>query len=204
MLVLGDEKKLAVQQLSDGHYRVYFGLASPENFYQQQTETNVDPNDKTAAIRTLLSSSEEYFANWAPEIKQFIQNAEGPFRSWPLYYIPPDTIGWERSAAPGVTLMGDAAHASTPFAGEGVNCSMYDAVRLAECIVEHCGKSTTIADVEGSLLEAALAEYENNMFVRGQDLIRRSDENGRRLFSKNAGPLFLQLFNRGNDNTSGN
>jgi 2-polyprenyl-6-methoxyphenol hydroxylase-like FAD-dependent oxidoreductase len=204
MLVLGDEKMLAVQQLADGHYRVYFGLVAPEYFYHQETESIGDLNDKAAAIRTLLASSEEFFANWAPEVKGFIEHAEGPFRSWPLYFIPPDTISWERSVASGITLMGDAAHASTPFVGEGVNCSMYDAVRLAECLVEHCGKNTTLAGVEGALLEAALTEYENDMFGRGQDLIRRSAESGGRLFSENAGPLLLQLFNGVDDNASGN
>jgi hypothetical protein len=42
--------------------------------------------------------------------------------------------------------------------------------------VEHCGENTRLASVEEALLEAALAEYENDMFVRGQDLIRRSAE----------------------------
>jgi len=195
MLVLGDEKMLAVQQVSDGHYRVYFGLVVTEDFYQRETESSVDPSVKAATIRSLLTSPKNMFAHWAPELKGFIQNAEGPFRPWPLFFIPPESLRWDRSVAPGVTLMGDAAHASTPFVGEGVNCSMYDAVMLAECLVKHCGKGTTLASVEEASLEAALAEYENDMFVRGRDLIRRSAESGRRLFSQNAGPLLLELFN---------
>lgn len=34
----------------------------------------------------------------------------------------------------GVTLAGDAAHTSTPFAGEGVNCATTDTLALADKI----------------------------------------------------------------------
>jgi 2-polyprenyl-6-methoxyphenol hydroxylase-like FAD-dependent oxidoreductase len=204
MMVLGDEKMLAVQQLSDGHYRVYFGLVVPEDFYQRESASKIDPNAKAAIIRSLLTSSEELFANWAPEVKAFVQNAEGPFRPWPLFFIPPESLGWERGVAPGVTLMGDAAHASLPFVGEGVNCSMHDAVVLAECLVKHCGGNRAFASVQESSLEAALGEYENDMYIRGQDLIKRSAESGRRLFSNNAGPLLLEIFSGADETASGN
>jgi 2-polyprenyl-6-methoxyphenol hydroxylase-like FAD-dependent oxidoreductase len=204
MMVLGDEKMLAVQQLSDGHYRVYFGLVVPEDFYQRESASKIDPNAKAAIIRSLLTSSEELFANWAPEVKAFVQNAEGPFRPWPLFFIPPESLSWERGVAPGVTLMGDAAHASLPFVGEGVNCSMHDAVVLAECLVKHCGGNRAFASVQESSLEAALGEYENDMFIRGQDLIKRSAESGRRLFSNNAGPLLLEIFSGADETASGN
>jgi 2-polyprenyl-6-methoxyphenol hydroxylase-like FAD-dependent oxidoreductase len=194
MLVLGEQKMIAVQQLSDGHYRVYFGLVAPEDFYHKSS-VNADPSKTTETMRSRLLSSNEFFAQWTPRVKGFVENAEGPFRSWPLYFIDPEEVGWDRSAAPGVTLLGDAAHASTPFVGEGVNCSMYDAVVLAESLARHCGRNTTLANVEEAELDAALAAYEMDMFTRGQDLIRRSDESGRMLFSGNAGPRLLQMFN---------
>ncbi|KAJ5159070.1 Monooxygenase FAD-binding [Penicillium coprophilum] len=194
MLVLGDQKTIAVQQLSDGHYRVYFGLVAPENFYQRNISFDANPSEATEEIRSRLLS-DKFFAHWTPRMKEFVENAEGPFRPWPLYFIKPETVGWDRSVAPAVTLLGDAAHASTPFVGEGVNCSMYDAVILVECLVNHCGKSTMLTDVKEVKLEAALAAYEKNMFARGQDLIRRSSESGKRLFSDNAGQLTLQMLN---------
>ncbi|OQE37766.1 hypothetical protein PENCOP_c009G01481 [Penicillium coprophilum] len=194
MLVLGDEKTIAVQQLSDGHYRVYFGLVAPENFYQRNISFDANSSEATEEIRSRLLS-DEFFAHWTPRMKDLVENAEGPFRPWPLYFIKPETVGWDRSVAPGVTLLGDAAHASTPFVGEGVNCSMYDAVILAERLVSHCGENTMLADVENVKLEAALAAYEKDMFARGQDLIRRSSESGKRLFSDNASHLTLQMLN---------
>lgn len=74
---------------------------------------------------------------------------------------------------------------------------MHDAVVLAECIVKHCGGGASLAnDEEGeAALERALAAYEEDMFVRGWDLIRRSTENGVRLLTDNATALFLAFVN---------
>ncbi|KAJ6029116.1 Monooxygenase FAD-binding [Penicillium canescens] len=196
-LVLGESKMIAVQQLADASYRVYIGLVVPEDFYPRSHYTDSDANARTEAMRSRLLSSNELFANYALHLKGFIEKAEGPFRPWPLYFMKPETVGWERSAAAGVTLLGDAAHVSTPFAGEGVNCSMYDAVMLADSIIEHCGKSARLARVERSSLETALAAYEKEMFVRGQKLIRESSENGLKLFAEDTTRL-LEMF-RGDD-----
>jgi 2-polyprenyl-6-methoxyphenol hydroxylase-like FAD-dependent oxidoreductase len=196
-LVLGESKMIAVQQLADASYRVYIGLVVPEDFYPRSHCADSDANARTEAMRSRLLSSNDLFANYAPHLKGFIEKAEGPFRPWPLYFMEPETVGWERSAAAGVTLLGDAAHVSTPFAGEGVNCSMYDAVMLADSIIEHCGKSASFARVERSSLETALAAYEKEMFVRGQKLIRESSENGLKLFAEDTTQL-LEMF-RGDD-----
>ena len=63
-----------------------------------------------------------------------------------------------------------------------VNCSMHDAVVLAERLAEHCGGGR-LAGGDGAALESALAAYEEDMFARGRDLIRHSADNEARLFS---------------------
>jgi 2-polyprenyl-6-methoxyphenol hydroxylase-like FAD-dependent oxidoreductase len=189
MLAIGQQKQMAVQQIADGTYRVYFGLKVPETFYHHRSGSAAH---KTDAIRQMLLSSDDFYATWAPHLKAIIANAEGPFRAWPLHRMEPDDIGWKRVVAPGMTLLGDAAHVSTPFVGEGVNCSMYDAVVLAERILEHCGGASSLANVPAARLEMALASYEEDMFERGRDLIRRSMESEGMIFAENAAELLLQ------------
>ncbi|KAB8277276.1 hypothetical protein BDV30DRAFT_235072 [Aspergillus minisclerotigenes] len=197
MAALGNGIKMAVQQVSNGTYRVYFGLPVPEDFYhhrQPSTFTSTEPTSKTDAVRQLLLSSNDFYATWAPALKALVETAEGPFRTWPLYRMEPESVGWDRGVTPGVTLLGDAAHLSTPFAGEGVNCSMYDAVVLADRIIEGCGNDASLAIMEDTALEKVLALYEEDMFQRGRDLIQRSTKSETMLFAQDAAAQFRKVF----------
>jgi 2-polyprenyl-6-methoxyphenol hydroxylase-like FAD-dependent oxidoreductase len=195
MIAMGQQKQIAVQQMSDGTYRLYFGLRAPETFYHHRSGSAVE---KTEAVRQMLLSSDDLYATWAPQLKAIIANADGPFRAWPLYRMELGDIGWKREVAPGVTLLGDAAHVSTPFVGEGVNCSMYDAVVLAERILQHCGSVSSLTNVPTVRLEKALASYEEDMFERGRDLVRRSTKSEEMLFAENAAELLLQAISGAN------
>jgi len=55
-----------------------------------------------------------------------------------------------------ITLIGDAAHWMPPFAGEGVNMAMLDALELSEALTD-----AAFADTR-----AAIAWYEKGMFKR--------------------------------------
>ncbi|KAJ5611391.1 hypothetical protein N7510_008110 [Penicillium lagena] len=183
MMAIGQWKSLALQQGADGTYRIYFGLIVPENFYHHRDGNAVE---RTEAVRQLILSSDKFYGNWASKLKTIVTNAEGPFRAWILHHLKAEDVGWKRDAAPGVTLLGDAAHLSTPFVGEGVNCAMHDAVLLAKYLFEECERDWSLGNVREASLERALASYEEGMFERGQDLIRRSTESEAVLFSENA------------------
>jgi len=91
------------------------------------------------------------FDGWAPELTALITDGETPPVPRMIYALP-DGLRWDR--VPGVTLLGDAAHLMPP-SGEGANLAMLDGAELGQALAAHPDDS-----------EAALAAYENEMFVR--------------------------------------
>jgi 2-polyprenyl-6-methoxyphenol hydroxylase-like FAD-dependent oxidoreductase len=71
-----------------------------------------------------------------------------------------------------------------PFAGEGANTALFDAVKLSEYLTSENIKST--AD--------AIAAYENEMRERASKATVASLENGERMHSKTALQTMLNLF----------
>ncbi len=73
--------------------------------------------------RTELSHA---FRAWHPRIRAMIDGIEQP-RLWPLYEMPEGA--WSNSRD--TILIGDAAHAVTPFAAQGAAMAIEDAYELA-------------------------------------------------------------------------
>ncbi|RGP80282.1 hypothetical protein FLONG3_1583 [Fusarium longipes] len=187
MMVMGQHKMLAVQQLADRSYRFFIGIDAPEDEYQKHLTTA-----ETERIRSKFLSSSKLFHSWAPKLKSYIANAEGPFHAWPLYRLPVSSLSWER--VPGVTLLGDAAHLSTPLVGEGVNIAMFDALMLSKSITE-CQKHVGFGTTEEMRLESALEKYEEEMFKRGRDHTSRCMDREHEFFSETSAEDFIDMIN---------
>ncbi|TFB01489.1 Tetracycline resistance protein from transposon Tn4351/Tn4400 [Trichoderma ghanense] len=179
LIAIGDEKQVSAQRQGDGSYRIYLGLTVAEDF-ARNGPVNLAQGDGEAA-RNFFVTNADFFGTWGSSLKDIITNSEGAFRAWPLYHMPSSALSW--ASVPGITVIGDAAHVSTPFVGEGVNCAMFDALVLASQIVER-GLDQ---------LDAAVQAYEKEMFVRGQDLIDRSNGSGSLLFAPDAPKGLLEV-----------
>ena len=97
------------------------------------------------------------FYNWHECYKQLFRSTAFfvglPARKLPL------GVRWKNNRPLPITLIGDAAHIMPPFAGQGVNTGMLDALILSENLT--VGKFETI--------EAAISDYEQKMFVYAQE-----------------------------------
>jgi 2-polyprenyl-6-methoxyphenol hydroxylase-like FAD-dependent oxidoreductase len=107
-------------------------------------------SDDAAARATLLRE----FADWSPALTDLIRFCDDGIVPRPIFALP---VGHRWTRTPGVTLVGDAAHLMSPFAGEGANVAMLDAVELALALLEH------------NDVEAALTAYEACMFPRAAE-----------------------------------
>ncbi|RFU78334.1 hypothetical protein TARUN_3856 [Trichoderma arundinaceum] len=176
LMCLGSSKQIITQRQGDGSYRIYLGVSVPEDFVRGGT---IDLTDTESTRRLFLSS--EFFKDWAEELKDFIRYSE-EFRSWPLYYMSPETVSWV--SVPGLTLVGDAAHLATPN-GEGVNCAMADALSLA----------TKITAYGTNELDRAVRDYEEDMFIRAVEHIKSGLEMGAIMSHKDGPAALLSFFN---------
>jgi 2-polyprenyl-6-methoxyphenol hydroxylase-like FAD-dependent oxidoreductase len=137
--------------------------------------------DFSDPVSTLARITAE-FNGWAPELTALLTATETDPVLRPVYVLPIEQR-WDR--VPGVTLIGDAAHLMSPFAGEGANLAMFDGAELGKAIAAHPGD-----------VEAALIAYEQEMFPRSASAAAEADRNIKLFFDENSPQSVVDLFTR--------
>jgi 2-polyprenyl-6-methoxyphenol hydroxylase-like FAD-dependent oxidoreductase len=149
IFALGNSQSLIVSSKGDGSLVFYPGFKKDENWAKH---SGIDFTDKLQVINWF----KQEYASWDNIWLELFENASGSFIVRPQYCMPFDQT-WD--SLPNLTMLGDAAHLMPPYAGEGVNMAMLDAVELSECLLNENFSET----------KDAIEAYENQMRVRASE-----------------------------------
>jgi 2-polyprenyl-6-methoxyphenol hydroxylase-like FAD-dependent oxidoreductase len=174
IFAFGDEKSLIVSAKGDGSLQFYTGCKTAESWWR---DSGIDFTDKAQVLAWFTAG----FSGWDPVWLELFAHAEPRFAPRPMYYMPLDQQ-WE--ALPDITLLGDAAHLMPPYAGEGVNMAMLDALELSLCLTDQRFPDT----------HAAIAAYEKQMRARAAETAAISLEQTASLHSPRAIADMMALF----------
>ena len=171
LFALAPDHGILAHKENNGSLHIYTAVRAPESWLP-----SIDFTDAPASKRAVLAK----LAGWAPELRALVEGAEGPFVPRHLCALP---VGHRWEHKPGVTLLGDAAHLMSPFAGEGANLAMFDGAELGRLLVKHPGD-----------VETAVREYEEAMVLRSTPMAHESFENLELMFGAETPHALVKLF----------
>ena len=173
VFALGDSKTLITSAKGDGSLSFYTGFRKVESWSKT---SGLDFSDH----RQLLDWFSEEYKGWDKIWSELFLDDHTSFIPRPQYYMPFDQT-WEPHK--NITLIGDAAHVMPPYAGEGVNMAMLDALELSECLTNAAWPD----------LNTAIATYEHIMLKRAAQTARMTLEQTEILHAPGALKHLLQL-----------
>ncbi|MCJ8211115.1 FAD-dependent monooxygenase [Mucilaginibacter sp. RS28] len=139
-------KTLVISAKGDGSLQFYAGFRAEENWAKS---SGINFTDNASVLKWFNYEFDDCCELWS----NLFKHATLPFIPRPQYCMPVEHA-WEAQA--NLTMLGDAAHVMPPYAGEGVNMAMLDALELSECLLNK----------EFDSMKQAIAAYEDKMCRR--------------------------------------
>jgi hypothetical protein len=170
LMAVAPGKGIIVHRYADGRVRGYVALNKPEGWMR-----SIDFGDPSAGLGQVVDE----FDGWSPLLTAFVTESDAEPWLRPIYALPVG-LRWDRT--PGVTLVGDAAHLMSPFAGQGANLAMYNGADLASELVKQLD------------IEVGLAAYEERLFPRSGEVAGLSAQNLEIFFGREEPQSVVTLF----------
>ncbi|MGC4040105.1 MAG: NAD(P)/FAD-dependent oxidoreductase [Flavobacterium sp.] len=174
IMAFGNAQNLLLGQKGDGNLGFYASFKTDENWAKN---SGLDYSDN----KQILAWFQKEYPGWNPVWYELFENAAAPFVPRPIYCMPLDQ-DWE--SLPNLTMLGDAAHVMPPFAGEGANMAMLDALELSKCLTSGMYAS----------IQEAIAAYEAKMRERATIAAQESLENGEKMHASDSLHTMLGFF----------
>jgi len=163
IFAFGNEKTIILSAKGDGTLSFATGTKGPAAWVK-----DIDFNNKEQVYHWFKTT----FADWGRAWHELFDADDAWYMPRPMYHFPPDQT-W--SAKPNITMIGDAAHRMPPYAGEGVNQAMQDALELYEalCLQPHDTIQAAITGFERSMCKRAGAITE--MSLKSTEMMHAPD-----------------------------
>jgi 2-polyprenyl-6-methoxyphenol hydroxylase-like FAD-dependent oxidoreductase len=174
IFALGMEKSIILSAKGDGSLSFYTGTKEREDWVKT---SGINFENK----QEIYDWFKERFADWGSGWHELFESDDSYFVPRPQYHFPPEQQ-WESLS--NLTMLGDAAHRMPPYAGEGVNMAMLDALELVEQL--------TAPDV--SDIKTAISKYERAMCQRAAEITEVTLQSMENMHAKDGLKFLVDMF----------
>ncbi|RAJ32169.1 FAD-dependent oxidoreductase [Pedobacter cryoconitis] len=179
VFAMGSCKTIVLSAKGEGSLSFYTGTSETEGWAKSGS---IDFKNK----EEILTWFKQRFSDWSVDWQEAFLADESYFIARPQYCFPVDQ-SWQ--ALPDLTMIGDVAHVMPPFAGEGVNQAMQDALELYEALC--------LTDFNS--LQEAIAAFEKKMCSRTSAVTVDTLLQTEALHAENSLQYLLDMFNQFRD-----
>jgi 2-polyprenyl-6-methoxyphenol hydroxylase-like FAD-dependent oxidoreductase len=142
LMALGGERTIGMGTKPDGSVLIYAGLKTHDDTARQSLEKATSPEKRVAWFHANFKGWSDL---WNPLFREAVSLV------WRPLLACPSGQHWDPNA--NATLIGDAAHVMPPYAGEGVNMAMLDALELSKLLLSEGSSSGAIANYEAQMFD---------------------------------------------------